>query len=340
MTNVPVTGGSVNFNGDTAEQWACSLTVPGAEWVPRSESDPLGPVSGLRCRIWWQIMVSGGMAEIPLSTYVLEDPRVSNDGSGPVTTVTGRDPLAIIRRTGYGSATVALGAMMVPAALSRILSIVAPRAPYRIDSTSTVTLPAVYEVGQRDVLEDMMAIASLAGLHVRTDREGAILVAPIPEPSALRADLQEGEDCAVLSLTRDITTSRMINSVTVTSTNAEVVPPVSVTVEDDDPSSPTYVGGIWGRRSYSVRSDVVATVAGAESMARVELLGRRRPTEQITVVVPARGDLVYRDLMALHSDADGVGGLHRVKAWSMTITAKNAPPATMSVTMMTRTALG
>lgn len=339
VADLPVTAAGVSFDGDAAEQWAASLTVVGEEWVPRSPTDPLDPRSGLRCRLWWRLLVDGEWVEVPCGTYYLEDPRISDDGTGPVITVTGRDPLTVLRRAGYGSQVIAVGGMTVPAAISHVVTALSLSTAIRVDSSSSVTLPAVFELTGRDPLDDLTEIAAQAGLIIRTDREGAIIAAPAPEPWAVRADWQEGPDCPVINLDVEIGTSEMVNSVTVVSTSPEVDPPVSATVEDDDPTSPTYVGGPWGRRGLTIRTDAVATVEGAQGLARSTLEGRRRPTEAVEVEVPARPDLGFRDLISLARAASGVGGLYRVAGWTLRVgSAVDAPP-TMTVRMMTRSAL-
>ena len=334
--DLPITSGSVDFDGESTEQWACSLTVVGGEWIPQGPSDPLDPRSGLRCRLWWRIKIGAQWLEVPIGTYWIEDPRISDDGPVAVIQLTGRDQLAIIRRSGYGSATVAVGGLTVPAAIARIMGVVAPATALRMDATSTVTLPDPYEVGARDPLEDIVGIAAQAGLIVYTDREGAVLVTAPPAPETIRANWQEGDDCPVVSLGRDIATSEMVNSVTVVSTSPDVQPSVSATAEDDDPSSPTYIGGVWGRRGITIRSDAVASMDGAAGLARTTLEGRRRPTESVEVQVPGRGDLGYRDLVALARAESGVGGLFRVAKWRLPITAPDQPPPRMTVTMQTR----
>ena len=109
--------------------------------------------------------------------------------------------------------------------------------------------------------------------------------------------------------------------------------------EDDDPSSPTYVGGPWGRRGITVQSDVVSTVEAATAYARRVLSGRRRPTESVSVTVLPRGDLGYRDVVSLKRDQAGVAGLYRVGKWSLSISAGDEAPALMKVEMLPKVTL-
>ncbi len=336
VIDVPIGGGSIDYDGEAAEQWAATISVTGSDWVARSPKDPLDPRSGLRCRLWWRLDRNGGWIDVPVGTYYLEDPRIKDDGTAPLSTLLARDPLTIVRRNGYGNAVVRVGGLTIPAALERIFQVVAPNMPLQIDSTSTVTLPAVYELTGNDPLDDLTNIAAQAGLVIRTDRMGNIVCAPEPDFQDIRADWQEGDDCPVISMDRDVTTSNMVNSVTVKSTSPEVDPPIAVTVEDTDPASPTWIGGFWGRRSVTIRTDAVATEEGALALASATLNGRRRPTEEVTVEVPGRGDLGFRDPIKLHRAASNVADTYHISKWRLPITGASDAPPTMSVTMMSR----
>jgi hypothetical protein len=336
IADLPVISGSIDYDGEAAEQWACSLSIVGKDWVPRSPKDALDPRSSLRCRLWWRLQIGGAWVSIPVGTYILEDPQIRDDGTVPITTVKGRDPLSLIRRNGYGGTVVSVGGLAIPDALTRIFQLVSAGTTVQIESTSTATLPTVYELTGNDPLDDLTNIAAQAGLVIRTDRLGQIICATEPDLEDIRADWQEGDDCPVIDMDRDIVSSNMVNSVTVVSTNPEVNPPISVTVEDTDPSSPTWVGGKWGTRSITIRTDAVATTDGAWQLANATLNGRRRPTETITVEVPGRGDLNFRDPVKLYRAASAVADTYRISKWTLPISGAADAPPTMTVTMMTR----
>ncbi len=346
VVDMDLTGCTIDHDGAAAEQWACGVSLTGPEWVARQITDPLDTRSGLRLRLWHRLLVTGPWGqtwvEVPEGVYWLEDPEYAYDGASVSITATGRDELAILRRGGYGGATVSVGGLTVPEALRRIIVAVSgPTTPVRIDSTSTVVLPPTYELGARDPLDDMVEIADLAALTVRTDREGAILIAPAPVSAGVRADWQEGPSCPVTRTTRAYRTSAMVNSVTVVGTHPEVEDgdrgaPISVTVEDDDPTSPTWVGGYWRRRNYTERSNLVATVEAARNRATAILEGRRRPTETVQVEVPARPDLSYGDQVHLHADDPGVSGIYTVEARTVRWGGAADDPPMMTVRMASR----
>ena len=334
IMTLPVESATVDFRGEQAEQWACSLNLTDPRAVPKSFRDPLDPRSLLRARLWWRIQTATGWAEVPCGTYVLEDPDITADSAGVGITVTGRDPLAQARDNGYGATVLAVGGMTVPAALRKIFGLVAPQTPLQI-ADSTTTLPALYELAERDPAKDWTEIADMAGWVVRTDRMGTIVAGPRPEPTDVAALWNEGPDCAVVSLRRGIASGSLPNRVVVTSTSPDVAPPIVGIAEDDDPGSPTWIGR-WGPYSRNITSDVIATQAGADALARMQLGRLRAPQETVTVRVPARPDLEYRELISLGSERAGVGGTYRVSGWKLSLAADGVAPPLMEVTMMQR----
>ena len=72
-------------------------------------------------------------------------------------------------------------------------------------------------------------------------------------------------------------------------------------------------------------------------MARGILNGRRRPQEEIQVQVPPRGDLLYRDKVALKRTMSGVANTYRVGGWSLSFGNALQVTSTMTVKMISRT---
>jgi hypothetical protein len=125
-----------------------------------------------------------------------------------------------------------------------------------------------------------------------------IVAGPRPDRVSPRADWTEGDDATVIELDRDVSTSDTVNRVIVRSTSTAGVWAV---VEDDDPGSATWVGR-YGPYERMIESDAVSTPAGALSMARMQYGRLRLPTESVSVRVPVRPDLDYRDPVILRRD--------------------------------------
>lgn len=357
--HLPVESATVAFRGETAQQWSADVTFTDPWMVITGPDHPLYPAQSLRVRLWWRIRVpydpdplypsddlhpaddlypsSGSRAwrwmEVPVMTGYPQDPS-SVDGGTVTTSMQIVDPLATARG-GYGGEPLDLGGLNVAAALRSIFERCAPALPLRIAETDVV-LPATYELDGTDPAQDWTRIADAAGWVVRTDREGVVTCGPHPTPTA-GFDWAEGPGCAVSQMRRDLRTSLMGNRQTVRSAHPDHVG-VWATVQDDDPSSPTWVGGPFGVRPLpDIESDVITTVEAATNLARMHLGRGLHPTEDVAVTIPQRPDLDYQTPIHLARAQLGVGGTYRVSSWSLSLPVAGEAPAPMTVAMMDRT---
>ena len=129
----------------------------------------------------------------------------------------------------------------------------------------------------------------------------------------------------------------MGNRITVRSSDPDYVG-VYATVQDDDPASPTWVGGPCGVHPLpSIDSDAVTTVEAATNLARMHLGRGLRPVEDVSVTIPQRPDLEYRQVVHLARRQVGIGADYRISSWDLDLPVTGQPPAPMSVRMMQRT---
>ena len=285
------------------------------------------------CSLSWEPVSAGGTDAVwtdrLLCTVAIGNSSGTDDGiiSGSVRC---RDVLSLARG-GWGG-VLDLGGLTVAEAIRAIFERVAPTLPLRIAET-TVTLPAVYEVGEDDPAATWTEIAALAGWVVRTDRDGVIVAGPRPTPGGA-LNWAEGDDCPVTEIRWQHNIEHMGNKLTVRSTHPDHVG-VYATVQDDDPSSPTWVGGPWGVHPLpDIESDAVASVAGAENLARMHLGRGLRPVEDIEIKVPQRPDLTYRQPVHLARAQLGIGSTYEISSWDLDLPVTGQAPAPMTVRMM------
>lgn len=335
VASIPVTSGSVEFNGESSEQWTCSIVVNDPALVPTGPDSLLDPRSGLRLRIWWRILgTSGSWLEVPIGTFYLQDPKINDSAGSWSMTISGRDAIFEAGRGGYGASMIVVSGMTVTQALNALFERVAPQIPRNI-AESTVTLPTPFELGARDAKEDWNDLASMAGLRIRADREGTITGLKAPAPTAIKAQLVEGPDCVISQLSREIVTSSMINRVVVRSTNTEIVPVIIGIAEDNNPGSSTWVGR-FGPYETEIKSDAIATQAGADGMARATYERWRKPMESIDVVMLQRPDFDYRDNCHIVRKKSSVAGAYQVGQWKIPLVGADDDPQPMTVGFMTK----
>ena len=324
-----LSGASVSFDGSISESWKMDATAIGTEWVPTTPDHPLDPRSQAAIRLWWGLLVDGGEIELPVGTFAIGD-VVVNDNGVPEISITGRDMLSIPKGAGYDGQTLDLGRMTVDAALIRLFSFLSPNIPVRCEATP-ITLPRVYEVGSGKPNEDWDKIAATAGWIVRTDRMGAIVIGPPGSRGVVVRSLQEGEDCVISGLKRAIK-NVWYNRVCVQSSSSEIDPPVYYVAQDNDPSSPTWVGLGVIRSMPIVKSDTATSVEACKAQAELLLSQNAKPLEQLTWTQPPDPTYDYLDMVQVARAQSGVGGVASIEQWSFTLPISSAAPGLMSVT--------
>ena len=328
---LPVDSAQVTFNGEQAEQWSANLSFTDPWMVPRSTSHPLWGTSPWRVRLWWGVLAGKTWLWMPVCTVALGNVSVSDTGviSGSVKC---RDMLSTIRG-GYAGALDVSGEN-VGTALRMIFDRCAPTLSVSIAATDEA-VPEGTVLGEDDALADARELTAIGwtGGRIRSDREGNIQVGPQAEPAGPVVDWQEGPACLVSEMTLEHGIEHMGNQVTAVSTHPDAEG-LYVTVSDDDPSSPTWVGS-WGVHPLpTVRSEKTASESGLRSLALMALGKGLRPTEGVSVVVPQRPDLDYQHPVLLARQQLGVAGTHRVSSWQLTLPVRGAAPASMQVGMM------
>ena len=324
---VPIDAARISFDGTQTEQWQADLTFSDPDLVPYSPSAWLDGRSGVRLRIWWRLHTDGDILEVPVCTVVAEDPTGTDDGA-LTGRVRGLDPLAIARRGGYGSRTISVGGMTVTDALTALFDALVPGWPISVTPT-TVTLPPVFDLWDREPAEDWTEIAGMAGMVVRTDREGTIVCAP-PEPGTHVGDWVDGPTCPVVGYRWEQRTSSIPRRVVVVSTSPDVTPPIVGVWEHPDAASMQII------TETRVESSTVTTQDAADSLAR--LTGQRWARRQVavTATIPQRPDLDYRDTVSVVRPLSQLHGLFEVSGWDLTLAGHDQPPALMTVSLMTR----
>ena len=324
---VPIDAARISFDGTQTEQWQADLTFSDPDLVPYSPSAWLDGRSGVRLRIWWRLHTDGDILEVPVCTVVAEDPTGTDDGT-LAGQVRGLDPLAIARRGGYGSRTISVGGMTVTDALTALFDALVPGWPLAIEPT-TITLPAVYDLWDREPSEDWTEIAALAGMVVRTDREGTITVAR-PASGGLVADWSEGPACPVVALSWEQKTSTIPRQVVAVTTNPDVTPPlVGVWVHPDAAAMDIIT-------ETRIETSTATTQDAVDSLARMTGQRWARRQVSVTATVPPRPDLEYRDTVQLVRDLSQLHGLFEVSGWDLTLAGPDSLPEPMQVHLMTR----
>ena len=235
------------------------------------------------------------------------DAVTSTASPGPVLNITGTDRSIRISQNLFANAYAIANGTPVATA---ILDILAQQAPWVTTTNivaSTATIAAQqYQPGD-DPWQAIQEICASAGLLVYFDREGifTVIVDPSQNPKTPSAFFIDGAANTATSVTKVTNNSPGYNGVIVTGqslTNATTV--ISGSAFDDDPSSPTYYLGAYGKvPAPPVQASTVTTDANAAAMAKALLPQVLGMTHQVVVeTVPCFWMDVY-DLFRVYNVA-------------------------------------
>jgi hypothetical protein len=263
---------------DTA--WWDTLAVIGTE---------LRPYRGVR-------YPSGTVEAVPLGVFVVDQHSMNVAPGGGIGIRSAPDRWAYVQRARFETPQASTSGVLATAEAATLIT-AAVSTGVTDTTTSTATVGAlVYERDREDIVNQLLTSAGAEAGH---DWDGNLLVADAPLLGQMPAWTVDASASGVLlGGTRSRDRSRTYNVVVVTCTTLDgQTPPDPVVVEDDDDTSPTWVGGPMGRVPYFWASPVVLTepqaqAAGSTILNRVK--GANAQLDLEAAVNPAldRGDVI------------------------------------------------
>jgi len=148
-----------------------------------------------------------------------------------------------------------------------------------------------------DPWRDLTEVAESYGRELYVAADGRYVLRPVPDPASAQTtfglDVGDGH---VLKTQQALDETPGYNGVTVRGEGAQLATPLSATVEDDDPTSPTYTGtaiseGGWGRRIKMLPDQLATSQSQVDERAAAEyrrLSGLTRTVTATVVRDPAR----------------------------------------------------
>lgn len=308
------TGGSVTVDRGQAIRRTCTVTVPDPALIPRTPSDQLA-VYGARLRISRGVEFGDGSSElVPLGVFRLDS--VDGDVSeGPVN-LQGKDLSAVVADDKFTTRYRASGT--VAAAITALIHRSLP------DATVT-SLIADEPIGSRwfDIEADPWAgcqeIAAAAGAEVYATPDGEFAIRVLPDLTATEPvwAVEAVEGGVYISGSRAMTSDGVFNGVLARGENtSDSVAPVSALVVDNDPNSPTYWSGPYGRRPLFYSSSTLLSSAACLRAAQLKLAEARAPNASGDISSLPNPALEPGDVIRV-THPDGSRELHQVASFSV-----------------------
>lgn len=290
---LPILDGSVTVDAGSRVRRQLSLTL-----APEAGLwDTLAP-TGTELRPKRGIRYPNGSVEwVPLGRFDVDTQRMGYAPSGTLS-LTAPDRWVRVQRARFEAPATSVYGATVKSEIERLVTGAVPGITVANTATSTATVGAVAWDTDRDGAVDEMAKA--IGAEAFFDVNGNLVIRDVPTLAGQAAvwTVDASATGVLLDADRERSRTRTYNVVVASSSATDGVAPFTpVTVADSDPTSPTYVGGAFGRVPYFYSSPLLATSGQATAAAQTILERVRGLAAQLSlesIVNPAldAGDVI------------------------------------------------
>lgn len=333
-----ITAGTVSVDRTAANRRRITVTLvdddrifgTAAGVTPSSPSDPVTPYGTIlrpSCLLGLPGTDQAGWAEIPLGTMRVSNVKTNGDGTVEVTAsdhsrTVGRNkltaPYVIPAGTNYGDAITALvrdrlGDLYVAGSVA----------------TTDETTPLITIDSGEDPWQHATDMAATVGMDAYFDPLGRFTMQPTPDPAQQPVDwtYAEGENM-LLDAAVELDDDPGFNGVVMTGEGSTLPAPVSATVWDGNPESPTYYLGPYGRVPDFQSSPLIANTAQATARAQKYLQDNAGVTEAVTFSAIPNPAHEAGDIVQVTRTRARVDGLFAVESFDVPLMVADSMPVT------------
>lgn len=263
--------------------------------IPTAATSALAPY-GNEIRVSRGITYPDGSTElVSLGVYRIDDIDTKDTGGSLTATISGMDRAARIIDARFEEPYQVASGTNYATAIEDVLQAAWPDIPTDFITTTRTTPQLIAEEGA-DRWEFATSMATSLGMTLYFDGDGTCVLRPATT-SSTGIELAEGEHGVLLEADRRWTRQGAFNRVIATGENTGEAAPVRGVATDDNPLSPTYYYGEFGKVPRFYSSPFITTADQAEDAAAAILARELGTTQQAnfgTIVDPRLepGDIV------------------------------------------------
>ena len=337
-------GGQVSIDIDRSvrrEAGDLQLIDPDGTLRPTDATDILSPLTGYELRLYRGIQFPSGTTElIPLGVFGWSTATMSETETGVTLSIGGlQDRSTRISDARYSQAVNITAGTSLESALSSILLQAWGEVPFaggQLLETGKVMPAVAYGAeGDADPWEDARALADAQGYRLYFDVDGHVALSPILGADQVTAAVSYGTTYSNLMITSLIKTwdaTDTFNGVFALGEGSGLLVPFRGLAWDDDPTSPTYYLGSFGKRPRYFSDPTIINQTQADASARSQLDKTLGIAEKLTWSQLVDPSLDVDDGVNVYDEELGVNRLYRLDR----LTIPLDPSSPMSAEARTR----
>lgn len=323
-----LTTGNVTVDRRNAPRRRMSVRLVDVEGalVPADATAALAPY-GNEVRLHRGVRYPDGTVEtVPQGIYQLQRATVEDSADGLVITLEGNDRSAWVSDARWDDVyPVAAGQLwtdVLEAALADRYADVVVDFEAIDDTTPKLVWGA--DAANSDPWGDFQKAAAALGCDLFFDQRGVCVLRTTLDPTELgaAAEFVEGETATILNASRVFDRAGGYNGVIATGESTSNDTPVRAVVWDDDPSSPTYYLGKYGKKPLFFSSPLITTTTQATKAARSRLRKLIGATEAVEFSAIPHPALDGDDAVLVTRARAGITAIYMADQIEMPLTAE------------------
>jgi Domain of unknown function (DUF5047) len=270
-TEIPILGGAVTLDGNADARSTLDLTTDGTRTWPHFAADPLAPY-GNEVYIERGVQYSDDLVEyVGLGYHRIETPDQDDVPDGPIR-ISGVDRMQAIIDARMLAPFQFVAGTTLGTVVDTLVTEVYPSATVEWDDTTdtnTLTRSVIVEEGRYEFLNDLV---TSRGKIWYWDHRGVLVIKDLPDPTTPVFEINAGRHGVLVAMSRHLTREGVYNAVVATGEAGDTATPARGIAVDDNPDSPTYFSGRFGRVPRFYSSPLLFTDAQATSAATTILM--------------------------------------------------------------------
>lgn len=300
VENIAIIDGSVTVNSGTGVRRTLDVTITDESYTLaglRALWEKLD-VTGVELKAYRGVQYPNGQTEmVPLGVFSLDTQAVSVSGGSGIQIRSAPDRWARVQRAQFEKPASSMSGQRISAEIARLVAGAVPGGSINNQATSTAMAGLlIWDIDRSAAVVDL---ATSIGAEVYFDVQGDLVIKDAPLLSQTPVWTVDASPSGVLvSGERSRDRARTYNVVVAYSSSLDGASPYEpVVVVDDDPRSPTYAGGPFGRVPYRYTSPAMTSAAQAKVAATALLNKLKAVNAQLNVEASPhpgldRGDVI------------------------------------------------
>jgi hypothetical protein len=222
--------------------------------------------------------------------------------------------------------TVPSGLLYTDAIKAMVLNRLPDQTDFHLYSTTRTTPLLVYGLQQGgDPWQDILELAQAIGFEAFFDAAGVFVCRPVPDPRIGTPVWQFDEVVKpmVSEAERQLSSEQTFNDIVVVGQSTSTTNPFSAEAFDDNPASPTYILGPYGRVTQRLTFSLITSQDQAQDTANAALFNSLGAADTVTLTVPPMPALEPGDVIKIVCSDINANGTYMINSMTTPLSPKD-----------------